>query len=54
VSVLDADDAFIALLIAAMDASGHVSAEEAARAHKHHLVDTALSPSFRRTNRSQD
>lgn len=30
---LDADDAFIALLIAAMDASGHVSAEEAARAH---------------------
>jgi tellurite resistance protein len=33
VSKLDADDAFIALLIAAMDASGHVSAEEAARAH---------------------
>jgi tellurite resistance protein len=32
-SGLDADDAFIALLIAAMDASGHVSAEEAARAH---------------------
>ena len=32
-SKLDADDAFIALLIAAMDASGHVSAEEAARAH---------------------
>jgi tellurite resistance protein len=32
-SALDADDAFIALLIAAMDASGHVSAEEAARAH---------------------
>jgi tellurite resistance protein len=32
-SRLDADDAFIALLIAAMDASGHVSAEEAARAH---------------------
>jgi uncharacterized tellurite resistance protein B-like protein len=30
---LDADDAFLALLIAAMDASGHVSAEEAARAH---------------------
>jgi tellurite resistance protein len=30
---LDADDAFIALLIAAMDASGHVSAEEASRAH---------------------
>ena len=30
---LDAADAFIALLIAAMDASGHVSAEEAARAH---------------------
>jgi len=30
---LDADDAFIALLIGAMDASGHVSAEEAARAH---------------------
>jgi tellurite resistance protein len=33
VNALDADDAFIALLIAAMDASGHVSAEEAARAH---------------------
>jgi len=33
VDKLDADDAFIALLIAAMDASGHVSAEEAARAH---------------------
>lgn len=32
-SKLDADDAFIALLIAAMDASGHVAAEEAARAH---------------------
>lgn len=32
-SKLDTDDAFIALLIAAMDASGHVSAEEAARAH---------------------
>jgi tellurite resistance protein len=30
---LDVDDAFIALLIGAMDASGHVSAEEAARAH---------------------
>lgn len=30
---LDPDDAFIALLIAAMDASGHVSADEAARAH---------------------
>jgi tellurite resistance protein len=30
---LDSDDAFIALLIAAMEASGHVSAEEAARAH---------------------
>jgi tellurite resistance protein len=30
---LDADDAFIALLIGAMDASGHVSAGEAARAH---------------------
>jgi tellurite resistance protein len=30
---LDLDDAFIALLIAAMDASGHVSADEAARAH---------------------
>jgi tellurite resistance protein len=30
---LDADDAFIALLIGAMDASGHVSAAEAARAH---------------------
>jgi len=33
VDKLDADDAFFALLIAAMDASGHVSAEEAARAH---------------------
>lgn len=33
---LDTDDAFIALLIAAMDASGHVSAEEAARAH--HII----------------
>ena len=30
---LDADDALIALLIGAMDASGHVSAAEAARAH---------------------
>lgn len=33
---LDTDDAFIALLIAAMDASGHVSAQEAARAH--HII----------------
>jgi len=32
-TTLDADDAFIALLIAAMDASGHVSVAEAARAH---------------------
>ena len=32
-TVLDEDNAFIALSIAAMDASGHVSAEEAARAH---------------------
>jgi len=32
----DEDDAFIALLIAAMAASGHVSAEEAARAH--HII----------------
>ena len=32
-SALNADDAFIALLIAAMDASGHVAADEAARAH---------------------
>jgi tellurite resistance protein len=30
---LDADNAFIALLIGAMDASGHASAAEAARAH---------------------
>jgi uncharacterized membrane protein YebE (DUF533 family) len=30
---LSADDAFIALLIAATEASGHVSADEAARAH---------------------
>ena len=35
-STFDADDAFIALLIAAMDASGHVSAEEAERAH--HII----------------
>jgi tellurite resistance protein len=35
-AALDADDAFIALLIAAMDASGHVSPEEAARAH--HII----------------
>lgn len=33
VGTLDADDAFIALLIGAMDASGHVSAAEAERAH---------------------
>jgi hypothetical protein len=33
VNALDADDAFIALLIAAMDASGHVAVDEAARAH---------------------
>jgi hypothetical protein len=32
-SGIDTDEAFIALLIAAMDASGHVSAQEAARAH---------------------
>jgi tellurite resistance protein len=32
----NADDAFIALLIAAMDAGGHVSSEEAARAH--HII----------------
>jgi tellurite resistance protein len=32
----DADAAFIALLIGAMDASGHMSAEEAARAH--HII----------------
>lgn len=32
----DADDAFMALLIASMDASGHVSPEEAARAH--HII----------------
>jgi tellurite resistance protein len=30
---LDADDAFVAVLIAAMEASDHVSADEAARAH---------------------
>lgn len=30
---LDADEALLALLIAAMDASGHVSVDEAARAH---------------------
>ena len=33
---LDEDDAFIALLIAAMEAGGHTSAEEAARAH--HMI----------------
>lgn len=36
VNPLKADDAFVALLIAAMDANGHVSAEEAARAH--HII----------------
>ncbi|MQA31639.1 MAG: hypothetical protein GEU82_17690 [Luteitalea sp.] len=36
VGTLDEDDAFIALLIAAMEASGHVSAEEAERAH--HII----------------
>jgi hypothetical protein len=35
-SSLDEDDAFIALLISAMDASGQTSAEEAARAH--HMI----------------
>src|SRR5688572_22621175 len=30
---LEADDAFMALLIAAVDASGHASADEKARAH---------------------
>lgn len=33
---LDADDAIVALLVAAMEASGHVSPEEGARAH--HLI----------------
>ena len=33
---LDADGAFIALMIAAMDASGHISTEEFARAH--HII----------------
>lgn len=32
-SVRDGDDAFVAVLIAATEASGHVSADEAARAH---------------------
>ena len=36
VTALDADDAFIALLIAAMEASGHTSVAEAARAH--HII----------------
>ena len=36
VTTLDADDAFIALLIAAMEASGHTSVAEAARAH--HII----------------
>jgi tellurite resistance protein len=31
--VRDGDDAFVAVLIAATEASGHVSADEAARAH---------------------
>lgn len=33
---LDVDDAFIAVLLAAMDASGHTSADEAERAH--HII----------------
>jgi len=33
---LETDDAFIAVLLAAMDASGHVSAAEAERAH--HII----------------
>lgn len=33
VKTFDPDDAFVALLIAAMDANGHVAADEAARAH---------------------
>ena len=33
---LDADDAYIAVLLAAMDASGHTSADEAERAH--HII----------------
>jgi tellurite resistance protein len=33
---LDTDDAFIAVLLAAMDASGHTSADEAERAH--HII----------------
>jgi hypothetical protein len=32
-SNLDTDDAFLSLLLGAMDANGHVSAEEAARVH---------------------
>jgi tellurite resistance protein len=36
IGALDADDAFIAVLIAAMDASGHVSPAEAERAH--HII----------------
>jgi uncharacterized tellurite resistance protein B-like protein len=36
IGALDTDDAFIAVLIAAMDASGHVSAAEAERAH--HII----------------
>lgn len=36
VARLDVDEAIIALVVAAMDASGHVSPEEGARAH--HLV----------------
>jgi tellurite resistance protein len=34
--VLDTDDAYIAVLLAAMDASGHTSADEAERAH--HII----------------
>lgn len=33
---LDTDDAYIAVLLAAMDASGHTSADEAERAH--HII----------------
>ena len=36
VPTLDTDDAYIAVLLAAMDASGHTSADEAERAH--HII----------------
>ena len=42
-SALEPDDAFITLLIAVMDASGHVSAAEAARAQSEGRLLRALA-----------